>query len=53
MHLPRVKSARVVEEPWGDIVPRITAEERRAQEKARKAAKKARKEREGEKKGTK
>jgi peptidyl-prolyl cis-trans isomerase SDCCAG10 len=45
-NIPRVLGVRVLEEPFGDIKPRITAEEKRAQEKARKAARRERKERE-------
>jgi len=45
-NIPRVLGVRVLEEPFGDIKARITAEEKRAQEKARKAARRERKERE-------
>jgi peptidyl-prolyl cis-trans isomerase SDCCAG10 len=35
---PKITSARIIENPFTDIVPRITAEEKRAQGLARKAA---------------
>lgn len=36
---PRIKNVRIVENPFDDIVPRITATERRAQQQARIEAK--------------
>jgi hypothetical protein len=35
---PKIKSVRIVDNPFDDIVPRITAEEKRAQQRARQAA---------------
>lgn len=40
LHPPRIKGIRIVENPFDDIVPRITAEQRRAQQLARVDAKK-------------
>jgi peptidyl-prolyl cis-trans isomerase SDCCAG10 len=37
---PRIRSVRIIENPFDDIVPRITAAERRAQQQARIEAKK-------------
>ena len=41
---PKIKSIRIVDNPFDDIVPRITAAERRAQQKAREEAQKEREE---------
>ncbi len=35
---PKIKSVRIIDNPFDDIVPRITAEEKRAQQRARQAA---------------
>jgi hypothetical protein len=32
---PKIKSVRIIDNPFDDIVPRITAEEKRAQQRAR------------------
>lgn len=37
---PKIKTIRIVENPFDDIVPRITAAEKREQQKARLEAKK-------------
>ena len=37
---PKIKSIRIVDNPFDDIVPRITAEEKRAQQRARGQAQK-------------
>ncbi|KAF9653306.1 cyclophilin-like protein [Thelephora ganbajun] len=53
---PKIKSIRIVDNPFDDIVPRITAEEKRAQQRAREQAQKEREEaqrRKGAKKDTK
>ncbi|RXK39178.1 peptidyl-prolyl isomerase CWC27 [Tremella mesenterica] len=39
LHPPRIKTIRIIENPFPDIVPRITAAERRAQQQARLDAK--------------
>ncbi|KAF8159939.1 cyclophilin-like domain-containing protein [Crassisporium funariophilum] len=49
---PRVKSIRIVDNPFDDIVPRITAAEKRAQQRAREQAQREREE-EQRKKGAK
>jgi peptidyl-prolyl cis-trans isomerase SDCCAG10 len=41
---PKIKSIRIVENPFDDIVPRITAAERKAQLKAKEDAQKEREE---------
>ncbi|PPQ65697.1 hypothetical protein CVT24_012115 [Panaeolus cyanescens] len=41
---PKIKSIRIVDNPFDDIVPRITAAERRAQQKAREEAQREREE---------
>jgi peptidyl-prolyl cis-trans isomerase SDCCAG10 len=41
---PKIKSIRIIDNPFDDIVPRITAAERRAQLKAREEAQKEREE---------
>ncbi|KAF7309382.1 Peptidyl-prolyl cis-trans isomerase [Mycena indigotica] len=41
---PKIKSIRIVDNPFDDIVPRITAAEKRAQQRAREAAQKEREE---------
>ena len=41
---PKIKSVRIVDNPFDDIVPRITAEEKRAQQRAREQAQKEREE---------
>ncbi|KAF8074661.1 cyclophilin-like domain-containing protein [Lyophyllum atratum] len=43
---PKIKSVRIVENPFDDIVPRITAAEKRAQQRAREEAQREREERE-------
>lgn len=35
---PKIKTVRIIENPFDDIVPRITAEEKRVQQRARQAA---------------
>ncbi|KAH9066535.1 cyclophilin-like protein [Lactarius vividus] len=35
---PKIKTVRIIDNPFDDIVPRITAEEKRAQQRARQAA---------------
>ena len=44
---PKIKTVRIIDNPFPDIVPRITAEEKRAQQRARE---KAQREREDEQK---
>jgi hypothetical protein len=39
---PKIKTVRILDNPFPDIVPRITAEEKRAQQRAREAAQKER-----------
>ena len=39
LHPPKIRTIRIVENPFDDIVPRITAAERRAQQQARLDAK--------------
>ncbi|KAH7335245.1 cyclophilin-like protein [Rhizoctonia solani] len=39
---PKIKTVRIVDDPFGDIVPRITAAEKRAQQMARENAQRAR-----------
>jgi peptidyl-prolyl cis-trans isomerase SDCCAG10 len=41
---PKIRSIRIIENPFDDIVPRITAEEKRAQQRAREQAQKEREE---------
>jgi len=41
---PKIRSIRIVDNPFDDIVPRITAEEKRAQQRARQQAQKEREE---------
>ncbi|KAG8733289.1 Peptidyl-prolyl isomerase cwc27 [Ceratobasidium sp. 423] len=41
---PKIKTVRIVDDPFGDIVPRITAAEKRAQQMARERAQQAREE---------
>ncbi|KAJ3528369.1 hypothetical protein NM688_g8009 [Phlebia brevispora] len=41
---PKIKSVRIVDNPFPDIIPRITAEEKRAQQKAREQAQREREE---------
>ncbi|EIN09466.1 cyclophilin-like protein [Punctularia strigosozonata HHB-11173 SS5] len=41
---PKIRTIRIVDNPFPDIVPRITAEEKRAQQKAREAAQQEREE---------
>ena len=41
---PKIKTIRIIENPFDDIVPRITAEEKRAQQRAREEAQKEREE---------
>ncbi|KZV74512.1 cyclophilin-like protein [Peniophora sp. CONT] len=43
---PKIRTVRIIENPFEDIVPRITAEEKRAQLKAREASAREREERE-------
>ncbi|KAF5362042.1 hypothetical protein D9756_002728 [Leucocoprinus leucothites] len=53
---PRIKTIRILDNPFPDIIPRITAEERRVQQKAREQAQREREEierRKGAKKNTK
>ncbi|KAH9975781.1 cyclophilin-like domain-containing protein [Lactifluus volemus] len=56
LYPPKVKSVRIIDNPFDDIVPRITAEEKRVQQRARQAAIREREEaarRKGAKKDTK
>lgn len=41
---PKIKTVRIVDNPFPDIIPRITAEEKRAQQRAREQAQKEREE---------
>ena len=41
---PKIKRVRIVDNPFDDIVPRITAEEKRAQQRAREQAQREREE---------
>ena len=41
---PKIKKIRIVDNPFEDIVPRITAEEKRAQQRAREQAQREREE---------
>ena len=41
---PKIRRVRVVDNPFDDIVPRITAEEKRAQQRAREQAQREREE---------
>ena len=41
---PKIKTIRIIDNPFDDIVPRITAEEKRAQQRARAEAMKEREE---------
>lgn len=49
---PKIKRIRIIENPFDDIVPRITAAEKRAQQKAREDAQREREE-EAKRKGAK
>lgn len=56
LYPPKIKSVRIIDNPFDDIVPRITAEEKRAQQRARQAVIREREEaarRKGAKKDTK
>ncbi|KAH9990602.1 cyclophilin-like domain-containing protein [Russula vinacea] len=56
LYPPKIKSVRIIENPFDDIVPRITAEEKRVQQRARQVAIREREEaarRKGAKKDTK
>ncbi|KAI0286028.1 cyclophilin-like domain-containing protein [Russula aff. rugulosa BPL654] len=56
LYPPKVKSVRIIDNPFDDIVPRITAEEKRVQQRARQAGIREREEaarRKGAKKDTK
>ncbi|PFH53227.1 hypothetical protein AMATHDRAFT_54893 [Amanita thiersii Skay4041] len=44
LYPPKIKSIRIVDNPFDDIIPRITAEEKRAQQKAKEQAQKEREE---------
>ncbi|KAH9921730.1 cyclophilin-like protein [Epithele typhae] len=44
LYPPKIKKIRIVDNPYEDIVPRITAEEKRAQQKAREQAQREREE---------
>ncbi|CUA78116.1 peptidyl-prolyl cis-trans isomerase SDCCAG10 [Rhizoctonia solani] len=44
LYPPKIKTVRIVEDPFGDIVPRITAAEKRAQQMAKENAQRAREE---------
>ncbi|CAE7146223.1 unnamed protein product, partial [Rhizoctonia solani] len=44
LYPPKIKTVRIVDDPFGDIVPRITAAEKRAQQMARENAQRAREE---------
>jgi peptidyl-prolyl cis-trans isomerase SDCCAG10 len=39
---PKIKTVRILDNPFPDIIPRITAEEKRAQQRAREAAQRER-----------
>ncbi len=41
---PKIKAVRIIDNPFPDIIPRITAAERRAQQKAREQAQREREE---------
>jgi len=41
---PKIRTVRVMENPFPDIIPRITAEEKRAQQRAREAGQREREE---------
>jgi peptidyl-prolyl cis-trans isomerase SDCCAG10 len=41
---PKIKSVRIVDNPFDDIVPRITAAEKRAQQRAKEQAQREREE---------
>lgn len=41
---PKIRTVKIVDNPFDDIVPRITAAEKRAQQKAKEAAQKEREE---------
>jgi peptidyl-prolyl cis-trans isomerase SDCCAG10 len=43
---PKIKTIRILENPFDDIIPRITAEEKRAQQRAREQAQREREEHE-------
>ena len=49
---PKIKSIKIVDNPFDDIIPRITAAEKRAQQRAREVAQQEREE-EQRKKGAK
>ncbi|QRV74133.1 peptidyl-prolyl cis-trans isomerase, cyclophilin-type protein [Ceratobasidium sp. AG-Ba] len=44
LYPPKIKTVRIIEDPFGDIVPRITAAEKRAQQMAKEAAQRQREE---------
>ncbi|KAG9085987.1 Peptidyl-prolyl isomerase cwc27, partial [Ceratobasidium sp. 392] len=44
LYPPKIKTIRIVEDPFGDIVPRITAAEKRAQQLAKEASQRQREE---------
>ncbi|KAF8677709.1 Peptidyl-prolyl cis-trans isomerase [Rhizoctonia solani] len=44
LYPPKIKTVRIIDDPFGDIVPRITAAEKRAQQMARENAQRAREE---------
>ncbi|CAE6417945.1 unnamed protein product [Rhizoctonia solani] len=44
LYPPKIKTIRIIDDPFGDIVPRITAAEKRAQQMARENAQRAREE---------
>ncbi|KAI0924977.1 hypothetical protein AcW2_005694 [Taiwanofungus camphoratus] len=44
LYPPKIKSIRIIDNPYDDIVPRITAEEKRAQQRARERAQREREE---------
>lgn len=41
---PKIKTVKIIDNPFDDIIPRITAEEKRAQHKAREQAQREREE---------
>lgn len=43
---PKIRTVRILDNPFEDIVPRITAEEKRAQQRAREEAQREREDRE-------
>ncbi|KAG9102398.1 Peptidyl-prolyl isomerase cwc27 [Ceratobasidium sp. 370] len=44
LYPPKIKTVRIVEDPFGDIIPRITAAEKRAQQLAKEASQRQREE---------